>query len=168
MIKLRGFLMTAASAAAICGLIALFSPTPVGAQKSSIAARSARNDRNQARSFVTKTENLSIPGTPGDIRTLYTVPAGKILVVEQLSAYASAPPGESVSLLLYGTSGGRLSYVFPTMQFQGTLPGGLGDAYGMFSPSDTYFDPGTTVNLFADKSGSGCCSTVLFQFSGYW
>jgi hypothetical protein len=33
MIKLRGFLMTAASAAAMCGLIALFSPTPVGGAK---------------------------------------------------------------------------------------------------------------------------------------
>jgi hypothetical protein len=168
MINLRRLLVVAASTAAICGLIALGSPRSVGAQPAQLSAdvRIAKDDQEPAHSFVAKNVIIDIPlGTPSVTKAVYTVPAGNILVLQHISAVASAPSGQVVVLILEGTSGGAPSKVFISLQRQGSFANL--DFVATSSPVTAYFDPGSTLNLFAFKSAVVGSGDVQFQMSGY-
>src|SRR5262245_51808070 len=168
MTRLRRLLMIAAWAAATCGSIALFSPIPAQAQSEQFSSPIplAKNEQDPAHSFVAKYETISIPlGVPSVTKPLYTVPAGKIFVLQHFSAVASVPSGQVAVLMLEGTSGGAASKMFISLQLQGSFANL--DFSAASSAATAYFDPGSTLSLFAFKSAVVGSGSMQLQLYGY-
>jgi hypothetical protein len=67
--------------------------------------------------------------------------------------------------MLEGTSGGAPSKVYTSLQRQGSFANL--DFFAASTPVTAYFDPGSTLNLFAFKSAVVGSGDVQFQVAGY-
>ena len=98
--------------------------------------------------------------------TLFTVSAGKRLVIEHVSGFVVLPAGNvalySLQTALAGSFGGH-----PVDHLLGPATPAA-DAVTLSDPLRLYADPGTSVvfHVFSE-AGSGAISYVLASFSGY-
>lgn len=97
--------------------------------------------------------------------TIYTVPAGKRLVIENVSCMATVATGLHVSGSIGTRVGGTSSSCQTTFQLVGT-----GENYRRYSfnhPVRLYADPGTNVTFTTIRSGTSSQGGYTVGFSGY-
>jgi hypothetical protein len=102
----------------------------------------------------------------GCLKTIYTVPAGKRLVIEYASMRANIPVGEVAELLIDTVVGDKvvrngLPPTAPSVAFLGFSAANMGQQVRL------YADPGTIVNVEAFRSASGNEASFDFTISGH-
>lgn len=101
----------------------------------------------------------------------FTVPAGKRLVIEQVSAQAnvtSIAPTKQVTLYVSATAGGTVAAYYFTGTDVGEFAGTGRDWVVASSQTRSYADAGTTVSITAFRSYTDNYSdTINFYLSGY-
>jgi hypothetical protein len=98
--------------------------------------------------------------------TVYTVPAGKRLIVEYASITANIPPGKVARWRLFANNGGQQV----ELNFPLTQPPVI---FGVLSQSTAgqqvrlYADAGSEVRMNGTTSDNGTPSNYIFSISGY-
>ena len=92
---------------------------------------------------------------PGDLtKSIYTVPRGKRLLIEQVATYVCVPKGSGFLVYLTTTLGGTTARWYIPTAFQTTYNAGASDAqYGQQSMR-VYADPGTSVGFEIHRNNS--------------
>jgi hypothetical protein len=139
-------------------------PVPVSGNVG-ITGNSAANpliveDRIEPVSFFTScnTSGDSCTGNP------YTVPPGKLLIIEYLSAgVAQLPAGEGIQVIIFDATPGTHDQFFH-MNF----PTGVGSKATVGQLTRLYFSPGKLVEFLAARAVFNTTTSVLvnFEFSG--
>src|SRR5262245_51457912 len=98
-----------------------------------------------------------------------TVPAGKRLVVEQVSVIALTNPGsdQKVFAWIETTNGATLSKYYLTGNDVGTFPNGISQEFIASSLMRSYADAGTTVRVVTRRNSSNGPGRVDVTLSGY-
>jgi hypothetical protein len=109
-----------------------------------------------------------LPGQPGGG---YTVPAGRRLVIEYVSAEVLAAPGcVTAPRITLNTTVGAVPvshYFYPEDTGTVSDPGaGVERAYGLSKPTKVYADPGTQVTIDIRTSSSPLCSLLNAGLDG--
>ncbi len=136
-----------------------------GGALSSTPTRDVENgvrDRAASRCLVQFTEGIAGTG-----RSLITVPAGKRLVIEYISARALLQPNQRPRLRILSQIGGHsIDHFIPFTQLT-LLPDALFDNVRMIAgePLQLYADPGTPVEAFferdGDTAGTARCEVIM-------
>jgi len=98
----------------------------------------------------------------GNNATLATVPSGKVLVVEHLSAVAFLPPGQKFS------AGVNIDFV-RTHHLVSTARGAFGgnELFEISQPIRLYVGPGSSLNVRVDRDTGSGAGQARFTVSGY-
>ncbi len=101
--------------------------------------------------------------------TTFTVPSGKLLVIETVTAGVSVPPGDKATAHIATDQDGI--GLFHDLPLQLVATDFLGSGFDMFQGIQLirlYADPGTTVTFEAFRAGSAAGGTIgHFTISGY-
>jgi hypothetical protein len=93
------------------------------------------------------------------------IPAGKLLVIETISASVRVPTGQQPNVEIgVGGTPGFLTFVLP---LQKILTGPSNDEYTALAAVRLYVTPGEEILLTADRSPSAGSATALMKLSGY-
>ncbi len=106
------------------------------------------------------------PGLAGEFSPSITVPAGKCLVIETVSAQAVADVSTFMRLRILTTANGQLVAHFIDVENRGTA-GGLINFHGTHAVR-IYADPGTTVRFGAGRGDTSGYVDVNAAISGYF
>ena len=99
------------------------------------------------------------------LTTPYTVPAGKLLVIEYVSGSPSIRDGTLVESILTTTVGGvTLDHQFTLTQ---TYDSNGAKGYSFSQPTRLYADSGTAVRATYGYLGTGSVLGILYAISGY-
>jgi len=96
---------------------------------------------------------------------MYTVPAGKRLVIENVSAHMRVLAGAFVRVSLHTSVGGAASEAEVPMVPQGTF--GRESHFSATQNMRLYADPNTAVTLSYSRSTTDTTGKVTLGFSGY-
>jgi hypothetical protein len=111
---------------------------------------------------------ITLNGLDGSVNisgSAYQVPAGKRLVIEQITGSVSLPTPLFVTCFVFVTSGGNTTRHF--LRFDPPI---IDNSFGNFYatlPVRIYADPGTNVVLGLARSGSSGAWTGFLTASGY-
>jgi hypothetical protein len=139
-------------------------PVPVTVQNTT-AVRDADNPARQP--FQTMV-NISIPdgGTGGD--TSFTVPAGKRLVITYAGTQIVLPPGQQALSAVLWVNYPVTSAVLYPFRADFTAPNVSGEAvYIGGGPMTAYSEPGSTVQVTVNRSGTAGTASGVVTVSGY-
>ena len=106
------------------------------------------------------------PGLASEFSPSVTVPAGKCLVIETVSAQAVADVSTFMRLRILTTANGQLVGHFIDVENRGTA-GGLNNFHGTHAVR-IYADPGTTVRFGAGRGDTSGYVDVNAAISGYF
>lgn len=96
----------------------------------------------------------------------FTVPAGKQLVIEFVSALAAISSGQKLTLQFSTTGGGApVAFTLPAF-LQGTF-GGTVDDYAVAQQMRVYADPGTSVQFVLTQNNTTAGALADIGVSGY-
>ena len=95
-----------------------------------------------------------------------TVPAGKRLVIESVTARATLPTGQRVILSISSTTSGRDAMHYIAVTPQGSFP--TYDAYAATSAVRIYADADTTIRFEARRSADAGVANVNIVISGQY
>jgi hypothetical protein len=104
--------------------------------------------------------------------TLTTVPAGKRLVVEYLDGRAELPVGQRITLVRFAADVSpfqQIEHCFGA-KFQATAqaPGGPVDCQTFNHLLRAYADPGTSIEVFVNRSDSTGTASARVNLTGYF
>jgi hypothetical protein len=122
-----------------------------------------RDTDNPARHPFEAAVDAAIPDTfGGNNATLTTVPAGKVLVVEHVSAVAFLPAGQKFSAGVY-TDFARTHHLVSTAR--GSFGGE--ELFEISQPIRLYVGPGASLNVRVDRDVASGAGQARFTISGY-
>ena len=125
-----------------------------------------RDVDNPARQPVQARANCSVTIETGCLPTIYTVPAGKRLVIEYASMDANVPAGELAQLAIATRTGGEtVEHAFPLTP--PSVAFSAGRAANVGQQVRLYADPGTSVVVTGSRSGFGSPASFIFTISGH-
>jgi len=96
---------------------------------------------------------------------MYTVPAGKRLIIQQVYGLATGPTGEYVALGFFAVTDGSNNRLFPIVFDSQDTPGGnIGHCM-----SNVYYpvDPGMSIQLSLGRTGLTGSTVAIVGFAGY-
>jgi hypothetical protein len=131
-----------------------------------IPVRDVNNPANQP---LQATAALSLEGTNGQYATLTTVPVGKRLVIENVSASALIPTGQKLvvaAIQVQLNQSFQSHYLVPT--FTGTAANGVFDQFSIGQATRLYADPGTTVRAYVERNSFTDPGFAQMTISGYF
>ena len=112
--------------------------------------------------------NIGLGMNPGTLSSNFeiTVPDGKRLVVESVTARATLPTGQHVILSISTTTSERDALHYIALSPQGTFP--TYDAYAATSSLRIYADAGTTIHFEARRSADVGVANINTVISGQY
>ena len=102
----------------------------------------------------------------GNASTNFTVPAGKRLVIEDISVFVSIAPGSTPEVTVLTSVGGAEAFHFVPAAFAGALFSG-DDSYDGHALARFYADPGSTVRADVHSNPGAASIQADMSVSGY-
>ena len=146
-------------------------PIPVVAQGTSAVEitnttpLAVRDADNPARQPFQGEASVAFPAGGDTINVFFTVPAGKRLVVEHVTATIAVSPGQHALMNVMTTANGNQAVHFMSPTPQGEWIGF--QVFGVSQPVRFYADAGTQVRLQANKNGTTGIGSATVSLSGH-
>ena len=147
--------------------LALLSAT-VGALAAGRAASAdpAPQGADDAKQPFQKMLVATLDGSEFNETVSFTVPAGKRLVIETVSANAAMPTGQKAIINVATVGGGQNGRAWLALAEQGNVSGL--DRYAVAQSLRMYADPLTTVAFQVVRSGAASTASFNFSVAGYY